>query len=173
MVLNVPCIQRRATTYKSRTLHRHTKSDTDLWWETGELAGAAGSSLDGCRTNAITIEEPRSIVMTMNVQVMVHEPDGQSIDQLLVESGSRRTKTEWLLCVWLDEEIGVTRQWCCTRYCLSGPGNLGFYLPVPQLGLEILNIVVLSPDLCERVQDDDPVEKERETNRLKTNKTGT
>ena len=43
-------------------------------------------------------------------------------------------------------EIGVTRWGCCATYCLSRPGNLGFYLPVAQLGLEILNIVVfLSP----------------------------
>lgn len=70
----------------------HTKFDTDLWWETGESAEAAGSSLDGCKTNAKTTEEPRSIVMTMNAKDMVHETDGQSIEQLLSELDSRRTK---------------------------------------------------------------------------------
>lgn len=47
--------------------------------------------MDGCKTNAVTTEEPRSIVMTMNAKDMVHEPDGQSIDQLLSESKSRRS----------------------------------------------------------------------------------
>lgn len=83
-VLNVVCIQIKVTTNNSRTLHRHTKRrtnkfDTDLWWETGEFAEAAGSSLDGCKTNAITTEEPTSIIMAMNVKDMVHKPDGQSI----------------------------------------------------------------------------------------------
>lgn len=58
-----------------------------------------------------------------------------------------------------SEEIGVTTHLCCSRYCLSGPGNLGFYLPVPQLGLEILNIVVSAP--VNEYKEDDPTEKER------------
>lgn len=43
---------------------------------------------------------------------------------------------------------------------LVRPENLCFYLFVPQRGLEILNIVVLSCVLCERVKGDWSSEKE-------------
>lgn len=55
--------------------------------------------------------------------------------------------------VWLEEEIGATKLGCCARYCLSGSGNHGFYLLVPQRGLEIVNTVDFSPVLCERIKE--------------------
>lgn len=126
MVSHVPC-----TPNKNRTLHRHTKSwtntfDTDLWCETGEFAEAAGSCSEDCKTKAVTTETPRSIIKTVNVRDMVDEPDDQSIDQLVWSQTRGARRLQLVLCVWLDKEIGVTRQWCCTRYCLSGPGKPGF-----------------------------------------------
>lgn len=38
---------------------------------TGELADVAGSFSEGCRTNAITSEEPRRTIMTKNGMDMV------------------------------------------------------------------------------------------------------
>lgn len=50
--------------------------DTDLWWRTGELAEAEGSSLAGCTTNANTTEEPTSIIMTTSVKDMAQRSRG-------------------------------------------------------------------------------------------------
>ncbi len=129
--------------------------DTDLWWETE----AAGSSLDGCRTNAMATEEPRRVV-TMNVKDMVHELDCQSMDQLLA-SQTRGGQRLWLvLCVWLDEGIGVTRRWCCWYTTLGvvcqGLGTWVFIILYTSFGLEILNIVVLS--LVKECKEDGPAE---------------
>lgn len=149
------CRQRKVAINKGRASHTD-KFDTHLWWETGEFAETAGSPSGGCKTNAFATEEPRSIIMTMKAKDMVLEPGRQSKDEL--DRGLRR---RLVLCVWLDEETGVTRQWCCTRYCLSGPGNAAFYLPVSQLGLEILNIVVTS-----RVNEYKRMIMQTETNRM-------
>ncbi|KAF3849173.1 hypothetical protein F7725_015670 [Dissostichus mawsoni] len=51
--------------------------------EGGEFAGAAETSSDGSKTNANTIEEPSSIVMTINVKDMVYGPDAISAALLI------------------------------------------------------------------------------------------
>lgn len=44
-------------------LFLRSASGTDLWWDAGAFAGACSSSSDGSRTNAITADEPTSIIV--------------------------------------------------------------------------------------------------------------
>jgi len=56
-----------------------------------ESAEVACPSLDGCKTNAITIEEPRSIVMTMREKDMVDEQRSQSTEETsLIQAGGKQ-----------------------------------------------------------------------------------
>lgn len=68
----------------------------------------------GCKTNAITNEEPRSNITTVNAKVMVDELDGQSMDDLFLSQTRGGRKLLLVLCVQLEEEIELTRQGCCT-----------------------------------------------------------
>lgn len=115
--------------------------DTDLWWRTGELAEAEGSSLAGCTTNANTTEEPTSIIMTTSVKDMAQKSWGDW------SCGFGLARGGWTLRY---VHLRLTRQ----AVLLARAWEPGFLSSrTPQLGLEILNIVVLSP-VNEHKEDD-------------------
>lgn len=102
--------------------------DTDLWWRAGGLAEAVGSSLAGCTTNAKTTEEPTSIIMKTSVRDMAQKLGDWSCRVADLAADGR--------CG------GFTSGWCYQRYYWPGPGNLGFYLPVPPcLALRYLTLL--------------------------------
>lgn len=80
-------------------LFLRSASGTDLCWDTGAFAGARSSSSDGSRTNAITADEPTSIIVATKEKDMAWGLDGQTCGASWF--GVRRSRRRrWGLLLW-------------------------------------------------------------------------
>lgn len=129
---------------------------TNLRWETAEAGEAGDSSLNGCKTNAITTEEPWSINKTMSAKDMVDDTVGSICRRYKSGCPSRKA----VRYVWRREEW---RDWCCAWYCKPGLGTWVFILLYLIVALRYLTLLYFSLFCVKEYKENDPAEEDRET----------